>query len=44
MPRFSDLHDGRDINDIFVTNQPDERKTLLCWKLEKYNIDQSHSA
>ena len=31
VPRFRDLHDGRDINDIFVTNQPDERKTLLCW-------------
>ena len=27
MPRFRDLHDGRDINDTFVTNHPDERKT-----------------
>ena len=21
----------RDINDTFVTNHPDDRKTLLCW-------------
>ena len=36
-------HITRDINDTFVTNHPDDRKTLLCWKLEKYNNDQSHS-
>ena len=30
-PYASVTHITCDINDTFVTDQPDDRKTLLCW-------------